>query len=154
MISSHQRDQQKSHSDYHFRMCTRSEVSAQSQSAESKLVSWNQACSLLLPHQMFPQKSNLLKCIMNNYKKLNQETMSDSTLRTSLLKKSEEEMSAVIPRMTHPRSAKTSEPRSLFLTTQDKSKPVIAQSWIATLLILLASSLKSTPRSTEEQAKN
>jgi hypothetical protein len=56
--------------------------------------------------------------------------------------------------MTHQKKLISSRLRSLSSTTLDKSKLDTAQSSIATLLTLLANSLKSTAKLTEEQVKS
>jgi len=79
--------------------------------------------------------------------------MSDSMLRTSQLRKSEEETFAVTQRTIHQKKLKNSKLRSLSSITLDKFKMDIAQSLIATLLILLANSMKFTAKLIEEQAR-
>jgi hypothetical protein len=57
------------------------------------------------------------------------------------------------PRTTQQRILPTSLLKLLFSTIQDKSKRVMPQSSIATLLILLANSMKLKAKSTEELVK-
>ena len=96
---------------------------------------------------------NPSKCIMKHQNKPFPETMLVSTLKTSLLKILEEEMFALIQRMTQQLKLNTSQLKSSFLTTLDKSKTVIAQSWIAILAILLLNSKKFNHQLTEELVK-
>ena len=96
---------------------------------------------------------NLQKCITKHQNKPFPETMLVSTLKTSLLKILEEEMFALIQRMTQQLKLNTSQLKSSFLTTLDKSKTVIAQSWIAILAILLLNSKKFNHQLTEELVK-
>ncbi len=96
---------------------------------------------------------NLSKCITKHQNKPFPETMLVSTLKTSLLKILEEEMFALIQRMTQQLKLKISQLKSSFLTTLDKSKTVIAQSWIAILAILLLNSKKFNHQLTEELVK-
>ena len=96
---------------------------------------------------------NLSKCITKHQNKPFPETMLVSTLKTSLLKILEEEMFALIQRMTQQLKLNTSQLKSSFLTTLDKSKTVIAQSWIAILAILLLNSKKFNHQLTEELVK-
>merc|ERR1712158_281279 len=60
---------------------------------------------------------------------------------------SREDTSPPTPRTSPPAEPRTSPPRSLSLTTPDKSATDTLQSWIATLLILLANSTRSRRRS-------
>jgi len=62
-------------------------------------------------------------------------------------------MYALIPKMTQPVNVIASPPKLLSSITQDKSKTVIAQYWIATQPILLANSPKFNQRTIEEQVK-
>ena len=96
---------------------------------------------------------NLSKCITKHQNKPFPETMLVSTLKISLLKILEEEMFALIQRMTQQLKLNTSQLKSSFLTTLDKSKTVIAQSWIAILAILLLNSKKFNHQLTEELVK-
>ena len=96
---------------------------------------------------------NPSKCITKHQNKPFPETMLVSTLKTSLLKILEEEMFALIQRMTQQLKLNTSQLKSSFLTTLDKSKTVIAQSWIAILAILLLNSKKFNHQLTEELVK-
>ena len=96
---------------------------------------------------------NLQKCITKHQNKPFPETMLVSTLKTSLLKILEEEMFALIQRMTQQLKLNTSQLKSSFLTTLDKSKTVIAQFWIAILAILLLNSKKFNHQLTEELVK-
>ena len=96
---------------------------------------------------------NLSKCITKHQNKPFPETMLVSTLKTSLLKILEEEMFALIQRMTQQLKLNTSQLKSSFLTILDKSKTVIAQSWIAILAILLLNSKKFNHQLTEELVK-
>ena len=96
---------------------------------------------------------NLQKCITKHQNKPFPETMLVSTLKTSLLKILEEEMFALIQRMTQQLKLNTSQLKSSFLTILDKSKTVIAQSWIAILAILLLNSKKFNHQLTEELVK-
>ena len=96
---------------------------------------------------------NQSKCITKHQNKPFPETMLVSTLKTSLLKILEEEMFALIQRMTQQLKLNTSQLKSSFLTTLDKSKTVIAQSWIVILAILLLNSKKFNHQLTEELVK-
>merc|ERR1711971_114709 len=74
-------------------------------------------------------------------------TTSDSTSRMSPLRTSREDTSPPTLRTSLPAELRTSPPRSLSSTTPDKSATDTLQSWIATLLILLANSTRSRRRS-------
>ena len=106
--SSHQKDQLKNHSDFHYKTSTKSVVSEPSQSEELKLVSLNQVCQSVSPQLMSRLKSNQLKCITLQSLKLFQVTTSDSTLKVFQLKILKEDLSVVTPRTTHPNKLKTS----------------------------------------------
>lgn len=89
-------------------MFTKSEVLELSPSEESKPVSLNPVCksvSLLLSLLL---KLNLSKCTTNNYPKLFPVTMSDSTLKVSLLKISEEDSLLPTTKKTLPEKSKPS----------------------------------------------
>ena len=149
-----QRDPLINHSDYHYRMSTRSVVSELSQSEELKPVSLSPAWLLFSLPLDYRVKLNPSKCITKLSLKLNQETMLDSMLNLSQLKNSREDMSALTQRMI-PLVKRTPSPlRSSLLTTLDKSETDIPPSLIATPPTLPASSLKSNQRMTEELVKS
>merc|ERR1712198_694228 len=84
-----------------------------------------------------------LKCTTSLCPKLFQETMLVSTSRTSQLRISREVMLPLIPRISLQLESRTSLPRLLFSTTQDKFLTDTAQS----LIVTLPTSLASLPRS-------
>jgi hypothetical protein len=96
---------------------------------------------------------NLLKCITNLWIRPFQETTLDSTLKTYQSRISEEEMFALMPRMTLHLKFPTSQHKLSSLITLVKSKVVIALSWIATLATLPSNSKKSFLPLTEELVK-
>jgi len=131
-------------------MSTKLEVLVLSPSEESKLESSNLTWMFTsLPLIRLPPL-NPLKCTTNNSLKPFQETTSDSTLKTSPLKKSKEETSPLIPRETLLEKLNPSWPKSSSLTTLDQFKTDTLQFWIATLPTLPLNSKKSPKRSTEE----
>jgi len=147
---SHQKDQLKNHSDFHFKTSTRLEVLVLSQSVEFKLVSSSQEWTLPLPQLMSRVTLNQLKCITNLSQKPFQETMSDSTLKVFQLKILKEDTLLEIQRTIHQDKSKLSLLKSSLWITQDKSKTDIPQFWIATLHTLLANSTKFKLKLTEE----
>merc|ERR1712098_129620 len=86
---------------------------------------------------------SLLKCTTSLCLRLFLETMLVSTSRTSQLRISREVMLPLIPRTSLQLEFRTSLPRLLFSTTQDKFLTDIAQS----LIVTLPTSLASLPRS-------
>ena len=93
---------------------------------------------------------NPQKCITKLWNKPSPVITLVSMLKTSLLKILEEETSALILRMTQLLKLNSSLLKLLFLTTQDKSKTVIAQSWIAILVTLLLNLKKFNHQLIEE----
>merc|ERR1712098_91073 len=91
---------------------------------------------------------SLLKCTTSLCLRLFLETMLVSTSRTSRLRISREVMLPLILRTSLQLEFRTSLPRLLFSTTQDKFPTDTAQSLIVTLPTLLASLLRSRRRLT------
>jgi len=149
--SFHQKDQLKSHWDFHFKTSTKSVVSVPSQSEELKPVFLNQECKFPSPQEMSRLKLNQSKCITHQSQKPFRVTTSDSTLKVSQSRTSREDTFAAMPRTTHQEKPKASLLKSSSWTTQVKLKTDIARFWIATLPILLASLQKSNAKLTEEQ---
>merc|ERR1719244_206735 len=99
------------------------------------------------PNQLTTEVS-LLKCTTSLCQKLFLETMLVSTSRTSQLRTSREVMLPLTPRTSLQLEFKTSLPRLLFLTIQDKFLMDTVLSLIVTLPILLASLPRSRRRLT------
>merc|ERR1712156_351513 len=130
-----------------FKMFTKSVVLEQCPSVVSKLVSSNPVWLSLSLLTNCPLRLSQLKCTTKLCPKPFPETMSDSTSRTSQSRTSSVDTSPLTPRTSPPLAPRTSLLRSLSLTILDKSATDTLQSWIATLLILLANLTKSRRRS-------
>ena len=139
--------------DFLYKMSTRSVVSELSPSEELKLVFLNPTCLLHSPQWTLPLMLNLLKCITNLWIRPFQATTLDSTLKTYLLRISEEEMYALMLKMIQHLKFPISQHKSLSSITLVKSKVVIALSWTATLATLPSNSKKSFLPLTEELVK-
>merc|ERR1719198_2030934 len=154
MPSTHQRDHQRSHSDFHSRMSTRLEVLEQYQSEELRLESSRPVWLSPSDHSESPLKSSPSRCITKSSRRLSQETMLVSMLRTCPSRISREDMSAQTVRTTQPRIPRCSLPRLLSSTIQVRSRTDTPQSLIAIPPILLASSPRSEPRLTSVMVRS
>merc|ERR1712156_674797 len=130
-----------------FKMFTKSVVLEQCPSVVSKLVSSNPVWLSLSLLTNCPLRLSQLKCTTKLCPKPFPETMSDSTSRTSLSRILSVDTSPLTPRTNPLLAPRTSLLRSLSLTILDKSATDTLQSWIATLLTLLANLTKSRRRS-------
>merc|ERR1712226_1158786 len=140
-------------SDSHSRTSTRSAVSEQCQSAESKPVP-SRPVWLSPSHQLpLPLKSNPSKCTTKPWNKPSPVTTLVSTSRTSPSRTSEEVTLLPTPRTTQPRNPNPSKPRSSSSTTLVKSKKVTPQSSIAILPTSPANSKKCWKRSIDDPVR-
>merc|ERR1711970_1143343 len=98
---------------------------------------------------MGPPKSNPSKCTINSSKLVYQVTTSVSTSRTFPSKTSVVVTSAPTPKTIQQKKLNPSTLKSSYSTTPVKSKTVTPQSSIATLLTLLANSVKCWKKSTD-----
>ena len=150
----HQRDQLIPHSDFHYKMYTKSLVLELSQSVESKLVSSNQVWLSNSHLLLRPLKLNPSKCIMNNFNKPPQVTTLVSMSKILLLKTSKEDMLPPILITIQLLKLLVSLLKLLFLVILDKSETDILQFLIVTLLTSLVNLKILNKKSTKDPSKS